>query len=717
MPPTNSSSKVTSVSDAVNSNFPSHSRSYFSGYQEDNFATDSLHLTLGLLKTLDHHGFSLLTSLSLASRSRVKDLWIFSGVHPGDNFPDTSMTDPTASSVDLKKEITPQTHATNVLSPSPLSQSETDNCHPRKLPNPPGHNPENNRFPPHARSASDSAVPSLHKSFHFSKGYTALLRRTPRKQTHVSDAHDLEYPLDQSLFPNVSPDKSPSVGSVDLTGIGLRTMDRGNCTPDAMRNTEFRPVIFCPQPERTMFPLLSQSSPYPVFQNSGRDRRASNDSRPTLYPQDTSRHRPHSSEGRHFRSSSLLGHPGYSPRVSSAHPQSVHAPPPLSRTVSGQDVRPVPPTDGLRSQKEMGNTPPEEYEFKLPEFGRSSTPPLNSAVRDSAFSSGIRQSFNIPITWTGKSPEPLDHKLLNGFMEKEGDHWSQPPFHPSRPEHDRVSIGPLPPGGWTSTPRDERGDISTMFPPTIREQPSLEREDRGSPRNTEDVTLGVHMGTVPSRSPERIDPDLHGVRKSEAASIGVLPNGKSPKNRPNSKEKGKEKQKPVRRDTVTSGWVMVNVESHGKSKESNGAETASGDKKSRTSSGKKPAGLERPEHARSVSDSRVLTQSTSPQSGVAPSSMSAAAKAIVMIDAQGSKEHQEKSGAKSGLRKLLDRGKAAVTANDSTSPGENSRATLQRKTPETSGMNGNASKSTTLKEPRRNKAATITKTKVKRRVT
>ncbi|TFK28982.1 hypothetical protein FA15DRAFT_455881 [Coprinopsis marcescibilis] len=49
-------------------------------FQQDNFASDSLQLILTLLSSLDRHSFSLLTSISLTNnRSRVKDLWVFTG--------------------------------------------------------------------------------------------------------------------------------------------------------------------------------------------------------------------------------------------------------------------------------------------------------------------------------------------------------------------------------------------------------------------------------------------------------------------------------------------------------------------------------------------------------------------------------------------------------------------------------------------------------------
>ncbi|KAH6902816.1 hypothetical protein BKA70DRAFT_1434434 [Coprinopsis sp. MPI-PUGE-AT-0042] len=48
-------------------------------FQQDNFASDSLQHILTLLSSLDSHSFTLTTSLALTNRSRVKDLWVFTG--------------------------------------------------------------------------------------------------------------------------------------------------------------------------------------------------------------------------------------------------------------------------------------------------------------------------------------------------------------------------------------------------------------------------------------------------------------------------------------------------------------------------------------------------------------------------------------------------------------------------------------------------------------
>lgn len=49
------------------------------GFNEDTFATDSLHQIISLLSSLDAHAFSLVASLSFNGQSRTKDLWVFIG--------------------------------------------------------------------------------------------------------------------------------------------------------------------------------------------------------------------------------------------------------------------------------------------------------------------------------------------------------------------------------------------------------------------------------------------------------------------------------------------------------------------------------------------------------------------------------------------------------------------------------------------------------------
>ena len=78
------------------------------GFQENTFAMDSLQQILSLLSALDQHSFTLLTSLTLGSRSRTRDLWVFIGP-PGEPHPLESLSaSPASSSLELRRETTPQ---------------------------------------------------------------------------------------------------------------------------------------------------------------------------------------------------------------------------------------------------------------------------------------------------------------------------------------------------------------------------------------------------------------------------------------------------------------------------------------------------------------------------------------------------------------------------------------------------------------------------------
>lgn len=74
------------------------------GFQENTFSVDSLHQILNLLTALDRHSFSLLTSLTLGSRSRTRDLWIFVGP-PSEIRVDSPPASPITLNSDLKHEF------------------------------------------------------------------------------------------------------------------------------------------------------------------------------------------------------------------------------------------------------------------------------------------------------------------------------------------------------------------------------------------------------------------------------------------------------------------------------------------------------------------------------------------------------------------------------------------------------------------------------------
>ncbi|KAF9042122.1 hypothetical protein BJ165DRAFT_1415930 [Panaeolus papilionaceus] len=108
----------------------------FAGFQQDTFATDSLRHILSLLSSLDQHSFTLLTSISLTNRSRVKDLWIFTGPAP-DNAPadlSQSFLQPSAS----LRRLTPPSdtlhqHRRQVTEPLPITpQTSLTYTHPAR---------------------------------------------------------------------------------------------------------------------------------------------------------------------------------------------------------------------------------------------------------------------------------------------------------------------------------------------------------------------------------------------------------------------------------------------------------------------------------------------------------------------------------------------------------------------------------------------------------
>lgn len=95
----------------------------YAGFQQDTFPTDSLCHILALLSSLDAQSYTLISSISLTSHSRVKDLWIFMGPPVGE---DSSGEDSSASSIhdsshdELKRKVHgPDRHQIGVHTNSP----------------------------------------------------------------------------------------------------------------------------------------------------------------------------------------------------------------------------------------------------------------------------------------------------------------------------------------------------------------------------------------------------------------------------------------------------------------------------------------------------------------------------------------------------------------------------------------------------------------------
>lgn len=172
-----------------------------SGFQQDTFATDSLRHILALLTSLDSHSFSLLTSLSLSNRSRVKDLWIFTGLVSEDSLPvettepNTVVSNITRLSLQNKATDLPQQHirfATEPTANLPFAQhlqATTDGPHRPQDPIP-------------------SPQPHL------------LRKPVPRAQVPISVRQDSNIPDEHQQILHAHIPSTISTGIDDMTGVG-----------------------------------------------------------------------------------------------------------------------------------------------------------------------------------------------------------------------------------------------------------------------------------------------------------------------------------------------------------------------------------------------------------------------------------------------------------------------------------------------------------------
>ncbi|KAJ7900031.1 hypothetical protein B0H14DRAFT_3423440 [Mycena olivaceomarginata] len=191
-------------------------------FHEDTFATDSLRHILSLLSSLDAHSFSLLTSLTLTGRSRVKDLWIFTG--PAASSVDSLPESPApsilnGSAADLRR-VAPE--MPGVLSPTSLNSQQS--LHRRLASEPTSHTPLS---PSHARAATDSPGGSHHR--HLSNS-NVLRKAGPRAQVPVS-VHDTDPHVNEEGFRANLP-SVVSESEQDFTGVGA-----SGRTPDVFYST------------------------------------------------------------------------------------------------------------------------------------------------------------------------------------------------------------------------------------------------------------------------------------------------------------------------------------------------------------------------------------------------------------------------------------------------------------------------------------------------
>ncbi|KAI0348626.1 hypothetical protein BDW22DRAFT_1350871 [Trametopsis cervina] len=677
-------------------------------FQEDTFPMDSLNHILGLLSALDGHGFTLLTSLSFTKPSRVKDLWIFTGISDDQSPPIT----PTTSMFDPKRDMPPHSI---IPGPSPLSAgSERRSINRLVSPvvTPPNGNGHSNG---HVRSASEntppvSTSPPKLPGLPFGSLPTTLLRKPSPKSKMPSAFSSAKLNRSNSSGPRLSRPTTPtadrqgaplnqmmrslsnpsSVGSVDMTGVGRRSVSLSK-TPDVFYVSDGRGKGTPPQEYNPFNAALKPNSqtPHAAFikvTTPTQDRRASMDSKS-----------PYANEGRTLtrptvRRSSTI--PALDARQNSNTSTSgqLLSPPPINVKASGGSNHTL---NGAARPKREGKEPPAA--LSLNDRRRTPTPPLLTpgTFRDSAFSWATGKTQDVPITWSGRDPEPIqgaDRQVNVVHDAGAGEAHRKPTLHPGangRPEMDRSPSVPMPPGGWVPSPapREEKGDVSQqsfkVLPSTIREQPGQEGDERNramsksakhvfargrererepearaTEREAEDVTGGVVAPHVPRMS---------GMTAATGSTNGIA----APK------------PKAGRRETAMSGWVMVNVEGA-----ASGSAQAPSARQSKSSSQSPPGSRPAVRHRRSNSDSGLIrpAQTSNSPVGNAPAqtTMSAAAKQIAMIDAlEVKKEEQEKANSPSGFKRMFHRTKG------SESDGSGKASALRRKTTPESSSKGN----------------------------
>ena len=475
-----------------------------SGFNEDTFATDSLHQILSLLTSLDGHACTMVASLSICGRSRVKDLWIFIG--PGssdayDQYWPESPISPSGSTLDVRRSnraSTPEPGHNSDAGVIPTSLHRRIATAPQHL-LPPPHGPSTSH---HARATTEAnGFPTSFPAPHAVPGIS-MRKPAPRAQVPVSvdfDAHDDD---EHDRYRTSLPSAVPS-SCENMTGIGTLNRNR----------------------------FVSKVT-YPSY--SGELPEAERDDEETV----------HSPPERHTNNSSRSPSPHH--RASAMRPVSTRSKTPPLLTSHLRDPRtPSPPPGGSL----MGM--PRAQDSMLGENPTLLSPGM-FRIRDSAFSSNSMDttgSCDVPIRWTGLGkPEGIEN------IEEEQELFTEEPKpHP-------VLHTPILPGSWSPTPEEEasgtydssKTDEGTVRPEHVRHpdrslhdidarvaSPELVRD--GAVRKSEAGMIG--MVTPRSPPPPIPIPSRDSLGKAKGSSSAPA----SP-------------TKTGSRSGSGNGWVLVNVE-------------------------------------------------------------------------------------------------------------------------------------------------------------
>ncbi|KAG1755111.1 uncharacterized protein EDB91DRAFT_1042313 [Suillus paluster] len=544
----------------------------YSWFHEDTFATDSLRHILSLLLSLDAHACSLVISLAINGRSRVKDLWVFTG-------PCTTETDPywpespisqSGSMADIRRSrrvSTPEPQEVGMIPSSLHRKAATGPQHP------PHGLPSSQTSPHHPRSATESTTsPPLATNLPPRAVPGNPMRKpAPRAQVPVSVDFETQDEEEHGQFRTCLPSTVPS-SCENMTGIG--SMARNRFTSN---------LIYTATPD-----------PFPD----------------TDHPNEDAVHSSPPPERHHRRPRSRS--PSPKRRVSALRPVSTRSKtPPLLRSHS-------PPRDPRTS-----SPPPAGHDVSMNEG-----PPLLSPgmfrMRDSAYSvNTLDTDTSSGFKWTGRGrPDGIEN--IEEVYEE-----------PSEEPTPRL---PVLPGAWALPPEEERPEVlSRTTQASMADERGLHLEHRRSPDKS------LHVNDARVSSPELVSDQA--VRKSEAGLVGMIspPRPSPPPIHPPSRDSVYKRKasgstdppaSPIKsgsRSGSGNGWVLVNVE-----------------KEHMTASLSTPAGS--PTSPTHVERGGKRTTSAAAER----SSMSAAAKAITVIDAQDIKSKKEKrQSTGSGLRRLL----------------------------------------------------------------
>ncbi|KAH9898488.1 hypothetical protein C8Q73DRAFT_788667 [Cubamyces lactineus] len=677
-------------------------------FQENTFAIDSLQQILSLLSALDRHSFSLLTSLTVGNRSRTRDFWIFTGPPAENPSSESPPASPTRSSMEhngvahlggshsgsLRPSSETQTQSSQARSNSPFASSplrQVTLSTGGKLKKP---------FPKVELPQAFRSETSLNGIGHLSSDVGSV------DMTGVGTAHRraASQPHTPDVFYTTGPQHPPGTIYQQEFNPWNRSMAPGPTTPPIAAHFPAVPIASQPslqsrhhsltQQDDPLFRASHGDSPYDI----ARPRTGSLGSIPTGPPLVRVR-----------RASTPLA--PTTPLQPAQAPMSRSATLDLAQVDAGLPRRET--RDSITRSERARDTSDVPRIPTPPLLGPG-------AFRDSAFSASTGwRSTEIPIAWTGKDPEPLDEKrktatsgvpdttdtqapisqspprVLHGPRERRQSGGPRTDLQsPSRPpsqsppatgtvassvsvaatqEPQAASAGPVLPGAWASTPQEEKrqDDVvpigtpslsttttatTTMFPPTIKEQPSQEGDEARVERK----------GEVRVHSPEEHRAEGEGARRSEAAWVGNTMD-RHEKTPPNSTIPTKphtqavqpltklptaatngiahSSSRPQRASSISEGWVLVNIDGRSKGTSARGS----------------GQGLTRPApHTRSTSDSRIPAPHTLAQTtaGAGKAAMSPAAKAIVVLDAVGVKEAERQKAAQgSRFKRLLGRGK------------------------------------------------------------